>query len=333
MRKALFAALLLTTATSCGPPQSILHPGGPAAHNLSTIGWVVFILLGGIATVMWLLLLWTAIRRHGTLEEHEPYDEGGGQRWIFVGGLLIPLFVLCGIFVFAMERMTDFPLNHADVNPQIQIIGHQFWWEVHYLDGPVNEHFVTANEIHIPIGKPVDLLLESADVIHSFWVPGLHGKMQLIPGRQNYLRIQASEAREFPGQCTQFCGEQHAHMRLLVVAQSPAQYALWRQNQLKAAAEPQSEDSMHGRDVFNDGPCALCHTVRGTVANGKVAPDLTHIASRKYIGANSFINDKADMGGWITHAQSMKPGCMMPNLTFFDGRDLRAMVDYLEDLK
>ena len=198
MHKSLLAALLLMTLTSCGPPQSILHPGGPAAHNLSTIGWVVFILLGGIGFVMWLLLLWTAVRRRGTLQEHQPYDEGGGQRWIFVGGLLIPLFVLCGIFVFAMERMTDFPLNHADVNPQIQIIGHQFWWEVHYLDGPVNEHFVTANEIHIPVGKPVDLLLESADVIHSFWVPGLHGKMQLIPGRQNYLRIQASEARDIP---------------------------------------------------------------------------------------------------------------------------------------
>lgn len=333
MRKAFFATLLLMTATSCGPPQSILHPEGPAAHNLSTIGWAVFTLLGAIAFVMWVLLLWTVLRRRGTLEEHEPYDEGGGQRWIFVGGLLIPLFVLCGLFVFALERTTDFPLMHGKVNPQIQIIGHQFWWEVHYLDGPVSEHFVTANEIHIPVGKPVDLLLESADVIHSFWVPSLHGKMQLIPGRRNYLRIQASQPGEFPGQCTQYCGEQHAHMRLLVVAQTPADYALWRQNQLKPAAEPQDQEAMHGRDVFNDGPCALCHTVRGTLANGKVAPDLTHIASRKYIGANSFINNKGDMAGWVTHAQSMKPGCMMPNLTFFDGRDFRALVDYVEELK
>jgi cytochrome c oxidase subunit 2 len=157
--------------------------------------------------------------------------------------------------------------------------------------------------------------------------------MQLIPGRKNYLRIQASQARDFPGQCTQFCGEQHAHMRLLVVAQAPEEYALWRQNQLKPAAEPQDADAMHGRDVFNNGPCALCHTVRGTPANGKVAPDLTHIASRKFIGANSFPNDKADMGAWITHAQSLKPGCQMPNLTFFDGRDLRALVDYVAELK
>jgi cytochrome c oxidase subunit 2 len=333
MRKAFLTALLLMAEASCRPPQSILNPGGPAASNLSTIGWAVFILLGAIAFVMWVLLLWTVTRRRGTLEEHEPYDEGGGQRWIFVGGLAIPLVVLCGLFVFALERMTDFPMTHSMVNPRIQIIGHQFWWEVHYLDGPVNEHFATANEIHIPTGEPVDLLLESADVIHSFWVPGLHGKMQLIPGRQNYLRIEASQPREFSGQCTQYCGEQHAHMRLLVVAQSPADYALWRQNQLKPAADPQNDEAMHGRDVFNNGPCALWHTVRGTLANGKVAPDLTHLASRKYIGANSFINDKADLGGWVTQAQSMKPGCQMPNLTFFNGQDLRALLDYLEGLR
>ena len=333
MRKAFVTALLLMTATSCGPPQSILHPGGPAARNLSTIGWVVFILLGAIALIMWLLLLWTVLRRRGSLEEHEPYNQGGGQRWIFVGGLAIPLVVLCGLFVFTLERMADFPLMAGNMHPEIQIIGHQFWWEVHYLDGPVNEHFITANEIHIPAGRPVDLLLESADVIHSFWVPGLHGKMQLIPGRQNYLRIEASHPGEFPGQCTQFCGAQHAHMRLLVVAQTPAEYALWRRNQLNPAAEPQDAEAVHGRDVFNNGPCALCHTVRGTLANGKVAPDLTHIASRKYIGANSFINNKADMGGWIANAQALKPGCQMPALTFFDGQDLRALTDYLTELK
>jgi len=333
MRKVIFPAFLLLTATACGPPQSILHPEGPAAGNLSVIGWATFILLGVIAFVMWLLIGWAAVRRRGTLQEHEPYDEGGGQRWIFIGGLAIPFVVLCGLFVFAMERMSDFPISDHSVNPEIRIVGHQFWWEVQYLDGPVDEHFTTANEIHIPVGKPVDLLLESADVIHSFWVPSLHGKMQLIPGQPNYLRIEASRPGEFPGQCAEYCGEQHAHMRILVVAQTPEEYALWRQNQLKPAVVPQDADAAYGQQVFDDGPCALCHTVRGTPANGKVAPDLTHLASRKYIGANSFLNDKADLGGWITHAQTLKPGCEMPNLTFFDGRDLRALIDYLEVLK
>jgi cytochrome c oxidase subunit II len=333
MRKTILPALLLLMTTACGPPQSMFHPRGAAANNISTIGWAVFITLGVIAFVMWVLLAWASIRRRGSLLEHEPYDKGGGQNWVFIGGLAIPFVVLCGLFVFGLERLTDFPVNDGDINPQIRIVGHQFWWEVQYLDGPVDQHFTTANEIHIPVGKPVDLLLESADVIHSFWVPSLHGKMQLIPGQPNYLRIEADQPGEFPGQCAQYCGEQHAHMRILVVAQTPEQYALWRQNELKPAVEPQDAEAKHGQQVFDDGPCALCHTVRGTPAGGKVAPDLTHLAGRKYIGANSFLNDTADLGGWITHAQSMKPGCEMPNLTFFDGRDLRALIAYLQELK
>lgn len=324
---------LLLLEAGCAPPQSILHPGGTAASKLSSMGWAVFIILGAIAFIMWVLLAWAAVRRRGTLQEHEPWDEGGGQRWIVVGGVLIPLFVLCGLFIYTVEGMTDFPVMDGRVRPQIEVIGHQFWWEIRYIGNGPDQTFVTANEIHIPTGKPVDLLLESHDVIHSFWVPGLHGKMQLIPGMRNYLRIEASEPRVFQGQCAQFCGAQHAHMRLLVIAQKPADYELWRQNQLKPAALPQTAEAMHGRDVFNDGPCALCHTVRGTVAQGKVAPDLTHLASRMTIAAASYPNDKADLGGWITHAQTMKPGCEMPNLAFFDGRDLRALIDYLQALK
>lgn len=334
MRKPILAIWLLLIATSCGSPQSILRPGGRAAENLSVIGWAVFITLGAVAVAMWVLLAYASVRRKGSLQEHEPYDAGGGQRWIFIGGLAIPLVVLCGLFAFAMERMTDFPvMDSRDITPEIQVIGHQFWWEVHYLSGPPNQQFTTANEIHIPVGRPVDLLLESADVIHSWWVPGLHGKMQLIPGQPNYLRIEASEPRIFQGQCAEYCGEQHAHMRLIVVAQRPAEYEAWKENQLKPAAAPQTAEEQHGQEVFDNGPCALCHTVRGTVALGKVAPDLTHIGSRLYIGANSFTNDTGNMGGWITHAQSMKPGCMMPNLTFFNGPDLRGLIKYLQSLQ
>lgn len=333
LRKMLLAISMLLLEAGCGPPQSILHPGGPAASRISSMGWVVFILLGAVAFIMWVLLAWASVRRPGTLAEHEPFDEGGGQRWILVGGILIPLFVLSGLFVYTVEGMTGFPVMHGAVNPQIEIIGHQFWWEIRYIGNGPQQTFTTANEIHIPTGKPVDLLLESQDVIHSLWVPGLHGKMQLIPGMKNYLRIEASQPRVFQGQCAEFCGEQHAHMRLLVVAQTPAEYELWRQGQLKPAAVPESAEAMQGRDVFNHGPCAMCHTVRGTVAQGKVAPDLTHLASRMTIAAGSYPNDKADLGGWITHAQSMKPGCEMPNLAFFDGRDLRALMAYLEGLK
>ncbi|MGH9522963.1 MAG: c-type cytochrome, partial [Terriglobales bacterium] len=185
----------------------------------------------------------------------------------------------------------------------------------------------------IPVGRPVDVILETADVIHSFWVPALHGKVEMIPGQPNFIRIEASRAGSFDGECGEFCGVQHAHMRLLVVAQQPADYEAWRQQQLMPAAVPTSQEALHGQEVFNNGACALCHTVRGTVAQGKVAPDLTHIGSRQFIAANSFKNDTANLEAWVTHAQSLKPGNEMPDLSEFNGSDLRALVTYLQQLK
>ena len=331
-RIAVVAPLLF--ATACALPQSTLHPAGRASGILAQLGWIVYILLGAISIIMWILLAWACVRKKGSLDSHEPWHEGGGQPWILIGGFAIPFVVLCSLFVLAMERMSQFPVHdHHEVNPEIQIIGHQWWWEVHYLSGGPSEEFVTANEIHIPTGRPIDIVLETHDVIHSFWVPALHGKVDLIPGQPNYIRVEANQIGEFPGQCGEFCGMQHAHMRLLVVAQSPEGYEAWRQAQLKPAAVPQTQEALHGEDVFNNAACALCHTVRGTVAQGLVAPDLTHLASRKMIAANTYVNDTANLEAWIVHAQSLKPGVEMPNVTAFDGTDTRALVAYLQGLK
>jgi cytochrome c oxidase subunit 2 len=204
---------------------------------------------------------------------------------------------------------------------------------VHYLTGPENEHFVTANEIHIPVGRPVDIELQSGDVVHSFWVPALHGKVELIPGVTNYIRIEADRPGSYQGQCAEFCGAQHAHMRLLVVADSPQTYAAWHQHMLSPAAIPQGVDAQHGEAVYMNAACTFCHTIGGTPSQGKVAPDLTHLASRQYIAANTYRNDTADLEAWVTHAQSMKPGVLMPNLTSFNGVDLRDLVAYLDQLK
>jgi cytochrome c oxidase subunit 2 len=326
--------LLLVIASGCSTPESSLNPAGPAARNLAQIGWVVYLLLGCTAFIMWVLLLWVVLRRRGNLKEHEPWHAGGGQKWIFVGGFAIPFVVLCGIFVFAMERMSEFPIHPAtNLNPSIRVVAHQWWWELHYLQGDPDKQFRTANEIHIPVGQPVDIILETADVIHSFWIPTLHGKVELIPGQPNFIRIQASQPGNYAGECAEFCGEQHAHMRLLVVAQSPADYQAWWNNELQPARPPDSEEANHGEQVFITTACALCHTVRGTPANGKVAPDLTHLASRRYIGANSFENNTSNLEAWVTHAQSFKPGAEMPNLTAYTGSDLRALVTYLQQLK
>jgi cytochrome c oxidase subunit 2 len=171
------------------------------------------------------------------------------------------------------------------------------------------------------------------DVIHSFWVPELHGKVDLINGQRNYIRVEADRAGSYQGQCAEYCGEQHAHMMLLVVAQPEQDYQAWYSGQLSPAGEPMSADALHGRDVFMGAACAFCHQIRGTEAHGGVAPDLTHIASRSGIAANSYENNDANLEAWVTHAQSLKPGAKMPDLAAFNGKDLRDLVAFLRQLK
>lgn len=336
MRRLLLLSPLLLLLAGCEDAQSTFNTQGPAASRIAHLSWAMTILFLLASLIMWILVV-LAAKRRGTLEEHAPIDENGGQGWILIGGLLIPLVVLCGIFVAGLELMASFPIhdpmNQRAIKPDMLIIGHQWWWEIHYLDGPPDQQFVAANEIHIPSGQPVMIELESQDVIHSFWVPTLHGKVDLIPGHPNFIRIEASHPGNYAGQCAVYCGEQHAHMRLLVVAQSPSDYHAWEEQQLKPAAEPTTAQTIAGQEVFLGGPCSMCHTIRGTPAGGQVGPDLTHLAGRQFIGANSFPNNEAYLEAWVTNAQSLKPGCKMPNLTQFTGTQLIDLVTYLRQLK
>ena len=329
------SSLLLVFCAGCQQPQSTLYPQGPAANKIAQMSWLMLILFLMITVVMWILITWAVWRRRGTLAEHEPVDVGGGQGWVAWGGLAFPLVVLCVLFILGLKLMADFPVHdvhYANLHPEITIIGHQWWWEVQYMGDPA-ERFTTANEIHIPVGRPVDIELLSGDVIHSFWVPMLHGKVDLIPGHPNFVRIQADHEGTYVGTCSQFCGAQHAHMRLLVVAQQPDDYQAWVQGQLNSAAQPTTEEAKRGEQIFMAGACSMCHQVRGTLAGGRVAPDLTHIASRQEIAANSYPNNDAYLEAWITHAQSLKPAAAMPNLTQFNGQQLRDIVAYLRQLK
>ncbi len=337
MRKALPLSLSTLLLTGCESVQSTFNAQGPAAERIAKLSWLMTIVFIVATIVMWALIAWAAARRRGTLEEHAPVDVGGGQEWITVGGLAIPLIVLCVIFVLGLRLMASFPIhdpmNQKVLRPDILVTGHQWWWQVEYLDGPVDEHFTTANEIHIPAQQPVTIELKSADVIHAFWVPTLHGKVDMIPGHVNFIRIQADHPGNFAGQCAEYCGEEHALMRLLVVAQSQDDYAAWKQQMLKPAAEPTTPDAIAGENLFLGGPCSMCHTVRGTVAGGRVAPDLTHLASRQKIAANVYPNNTAYLEAWITHAQSLKPDSQMPDITQFSGTQLRQLVAYLQQLK
>lgn len=322
-------------AAACGGPQNTLNPGGPAAREISSLSWFIYITFVTVAIIMWGLLVWVALRRRGSLAEHAPIDSGGGQEWILTGGFLIPLAILAVIFILGLTTLSAFPVNDgiAHEHPDIRVTGHQWWWQLDYIAGPPDQHFTTANEIHIPVGRPVDLELMSADVIHSFWVPRLHGKEDLIPGQPNLLRIQADQPGVFTGQCAEFCGEQHANMKLIVVAQPEPEYEAWRAGQLAASAEPVNGDEMLGQQLFMGKPCAFCHTIRGTDAHGTIGPDLTHLASRQGLASNMLANTEGNLEGWFTHAQAIKPGVEMPNITQFTGTQARALGAYLRSLR
>ncbi|MFG5408901.1 c-type cytochrome [Piscinibacter sakaiensis] len=211
---------------------------------------------------------------------------------------------------------------------RVEITGHRWWWEVRYLDGRPERIFTSANELHLPAGRPVELLLRSADVIHSFWAPRLHGKIDLIPGRTNRLVLQAQQTGVHRAQCAEFCGVQHAKMALMVVVRPPDEHARWLASQLAPLAEPADDLAREGRVVF-ERHCAACHAMRGTAAVGRLGPDLTRFAQRLTVGAGTLPNTPGHRAGWIADAQHVKPGSLMPWVPL-QGRELQAVLRYLE---
>ena len=335
--------LLALFLAGCATLQSTSNTHGPAAHNIARLSHAMSITFMIAIIIMWVLLAIALKKNPGSLKEHMPIDSGGGQAWVAIGGIAIPLLVLSVFFFFGLDLLADFPIHgdHGAMNmgpesakskPDILIIGHQWWWEVHYL-GDVNQQVVTANEIHIPAHRDVNIELRTADVIHAFWVPSLHGKVDLLPGNVNFLRIQASEPGNYIGQCAEYCGKQHANMHILLIAQEPAAFNEWLANQRKPGVQPTTPETITGKEAFLAGPCSQCHTVRGTPASGRYGPDLTHIGSRKEIGADTFPNNNAYLEGWVTNAQALKPGCKMPKITEYDGAQLRSLVAYLRQLQ
>jgi cytochrome c oxidase subunit 2 len=324
--------LFLVSAAAYGQPQSVMAPASPIAGDIAGLGRFVLVVFVVVMLVMWGLIVWVAIRKRGTLEEHAPVGVGGGQRAVFWGGFAIPTAILAVIFVLnlrVMQAVVPGPMD-AMAAPDIRLVGHQWWWELQYKMGGPQEHFRTANEIHIPTGRKVVIELDSADVIHSFWVPRLQGKADLIPGRTNRITLYTDTPGEYAGECAEYCGAQHAHMRLLVIAQPMEDFVLWMHHQAQPAEVP-TDDA--GEQVFASGPCGLCHEIRGTSFHGSVGPDLTHLAGRRMLAANSLPRNEATLRAWITHAQSLKPGVRMPNVTQFSGEELAALSGFLGRLE
>jgi cytochrome c oxidase subunit 2 len=305
---------------------SMLAPAGPLAAGIAPIIWV---LIGG-ATVIFIgvmLLLALSLRdRDGEAAIPTPV-------WVIGGGVIFPVVVLSGLLWFSIVRSAPYAQPAPRDALVIAVTGHMWWWEVRYRDPAGGPDIVLANELRLPVGRTVVVGLNSADVIHSFWVPALAGKVDTVPGRVNQLVFSASEEGVYHAPCAEYCGLAHARMALHVVAQSPADFDRWLTRQAEPAADPDSELQAGGQQAFATHGCASCHRIRGFSEAGGSGPDLTHVASRLFLGAGALRNHPGALLAWTTNVQSLKPGARMPSFDHLDPPTLRALDAYLGHLQ
>lgn len=309
--------------------SSALAPAGPQAARLAHVYWVYFGVCAVVYVAMMVVLVVAIVRRDGA-----PVDERRRLRVVAAGGVVTTL-VLIGLLIVTVQAGRGLnPLRDAKGTLTVRVIARQWWWEFQYPGQAPDQLVTTANELHIPVGTPVLLELVSRDVIHSFWVPSLHGKRDLIPGHDSTTYIQADVAGLYRGQCAEFCGAQHAKMGFLVVAQSGPEFQRWLQQQRQPAPEVSSAgpQAARGRDLFLRGACPMCHTVAGTQAGATMGPDLTHVASRATLAAGSVPNVRGHLAGWIIDAQNIKPGNHMPPIAL-RGQELQDLLAFLETLQ
>jgi cytochrome c oxidase subunit 2 len=329
-------------ASSCRGTQSALAPAGPQAERIADLWWLFFSVLVTVYVLVIAATLAAVFRRrraapaddgallHG-LDARSDASEGRLIR-VIVGSTAVTVLVLI-VFLFASIRTGRALSDLEAADPvRIDVTGHQWWWEVTYKHAEPSRQFTTANEIHLPLNQPVEISTTSADVIHSLWIPNLHGKRDLIPGRIGRIWIQADREGIYRAQCAEFCGMQHAHMALVVVAEPVSAFNAWLDRQRRPAPAPQTPAQRRGQEVFLSGPCVLCHAVRGTPAMSRVGPSLTHFGGRPTIAAGYLPNTPGYLAAWLSDPQQLKPGARMPPMAL-SSEDLQALVAYLHSLK
>ena len=314
----------------CAESPTYLRTDGYIGDRVALLGWVLLAIASAVVVVIAVLVLAAVFRRRPGAETRLGRS-GGGIRWIVMGGIVVPAVILLGVLVYATTTYAAVVYPAAKPALTVQVVGHRWWWELRYSGAAPAETFVTANELHLPVGQPVRLELATADVIHSFWVPALAGKTDLIPGQRNVAWIEADRPGRYWGHCGEYCGLQHANMMLTVVAEPPAAFARWAQGQRRPADVPAAAPAQAGQAVFTRSACALCHAVRGTGAGGGLGPDLTHLASRGTIAAGVLPNRPGHLAGWVANPQSIKPGVLMPSVPL-SSTELNALLAYLESL-
>ena len=325
-------AMLPTPLLSgCGAQlsQSVLHPAGPDAAIITQLTWLLF--GGGLIVFLGVMLLLALSLRGGR--------PAGTLLWIAGGGIALPVAVLSALLLFSTWRSGQLSTRTSQDALHVSVTARMWWWEVRYRDPASGRDIVLAYELHVPVGRKVYVGLSAADVIHSFWVPALGGKMDAIPGRVNGLVLHADRPGIHRGQCAEYCGEQHAKMALHVVAESEQEFDAWLAAQARPAAPAGNALTERGRAAFLAQRCNACHAIRGVTegtdnaGEGTLGPDLTHVGSRRYLAAGALPNHAGALAGWIAGAQAVKPGAHMPSFERIDGASLSALAAYLEHLK
>ncbi|WP_299759544.1 cytochrome c oxidase subunit II [Ramlibacter sp.] len=302
----------------------MLQAAGEAARQIQTVSWVLFVGALLIFSGVMALLAWSLRRRPG---------KASARLWIVGGGLVFPGLVLAALFAWQLPMSPAWkPVPPADALV-VSVTGRMWWWDVRYRDPANGDDVFTANEIRIPVGRPIYLALASTDVIHSFWVPQLAGKLDMVPGRVQHLLLSADQPGTYRGQCAEFCGEQHARMALHVVALEPAAFDAWLAQQAAPAVAQVTPRQALGRQAFLANRCDACHSVRGLGGDSRLGPDLTHVGSRLQLAAGTLPNTQQGRERWIAHVQEVKTGARMPSYDRLDAQTLGAIADWLGALK
>lgn len=316
----------LFALAACSPMQSAFHPTGQEAERVATLFWIMTI---GGGVIFATVLVAAGLAIYGRSSRRTLSSE----RFIAVMGLGFPVVVLTALLVygFVLMRAGDRPAGDPD-RLRVEIAGELWWWRVTYLT-PDGRAITSANELHLPVGEPVDIALTSTNVIHSFWAPQVAGKLDMIPGRTNVMTVTATREGISRGQCAEYCGGAHALMAFHLVAQTPEDFARWLEAEAGPARAPEGAAAERGAELFTQAGCGACHAVRGTGARGMVGPDLTHVGNRHSLAAATLPNTRAAFANWIADSQHIKPENRMPAYAIFSDDQLADLAAYLEGLK
>jgi cytochrome c oxidase subunit 2 len=311
----------------CAGVQSALEPAGVQAAAIHRITWAMF--FGGAAIFAGVL----ALAAFAIFAPPRWRARLAGRAFVASAGIAFPIVVLTILLVYGLALAGQLVGAASEATLRIAVVGEQWWWRVHYLDADGEIAAASANEVRLPAGTPVEILLTTEDVIHSFWAPTLAGKLDMIPGRVNRLVVEAGRAGVYRGQCAEYCGGQHALMAFDVVVLEEAAFADWLEREAGPAAPARTAPAQRGQEAFLENGCGACHTIRGIAAAGLIGPDLTHVGGRRSIAAGTLANEPEAIAAWIGHAQDIKPGSGMPSFSFIPAEDQAAIAAYLKSLE